>query len=219
MPESRSSLKKQRIRRFFLNFETSKKKKKNVEEIHDDIANEGLCYIQMKLPLSKITPEFESKIKERVEHNFLQAKIREATQEDLESVINIHNRAWLTAHTPFSPLSFETLNTIYHHPDTVILVAKVYGIDAGFIILDFEGPNNEYGVIAGLGIIPRFQRRGLGKILGVAAWTYLKERNIKELRCEVYIDNKASYNFIRSIGFEEFDKKVYKLEDFHFEED
>ena len=219
MPESRSSLKKQRIRRFFLNFETSKKKKKNVEEIHDDIVNEGLCYIQMKLPLTKITPEFESKIIERVEHNFLKAKMREASKEDLESVIAIHNRAWLTANTPFSPLSYETLSKIHGYTDTVILVAKVYGVDAGFIILDFEGSNKEYGIIAGLGIIPRFQRRGLGKILGVAAWTYFKERNIEELRCEVYIDNIASYNFIKSIGFEEFDKKVYKLEDFHFSED
>ena len=77
MPESRNSMKKQRIRRFFLNFETSKKKKKHVEEIHEDIAEEGLCYIQMKLPLSKITEEFESKIKDKVEHNFLKAKIRD----------------------------------------------------------------------------------------------------------------------------------------------
>lgn len=217
MPEPRISLKKQRIRRFFLNLDTSKKK--DVEEIHDDIAEEGLCYIQMKLPLSKITEEFESKIKEKVEKNFLKANIRKATVEDLESVIAIHNRAWLTAHTPFSPLTIETLRKIYDYPDTVILVAKVYGSDSGFILLDFEGPNKEYGVIAGLGIIPRFQRRGLGKILGMAAWTYFKERNIKELRCEVYIDNLASYNFIKSIGFEEFDKKVYRLEDFNFKED
>ena len=62
MPESKHNLKKQRIRRFFLSFETSKKEKKNLEEIQDDIATEGLCYIQMKLPLSKITPEFELKI-------------------------------------------------------------------------------------------------------------------------------------------------------------
>jgi len=50
----------------------------------------------------------------------------------------------------------------------------------------------------------------------MASWQYLKKEfpNVKEIRCEVYKDNKVSYAFIKGIGFEEYGKKVYKKEDF-----
>ena len=49
----------------------------------------------------------------------------------------------------------------------------------------------------------------------MAAWNFFKEKKgVKELRCEVFTENLTSYNFIKSLGFEEFDKKTYKSEDF-----
>ena len=214
MPHTRASFKQNRIRTFFLSFESSPKKKDSVEEIKEEIEKTGLTYIQMRLPVEKITPEFEAKLNDKLEHNILHAKIRESTKEDLENVMNIYNKAWLTSNTPFSQISVESLKEIYEFPDTVILIAKVYGIDAGFIILDYEGSNREYGIIAGLGILPRFQRRGLATILGLSAWKYFKEKGVRELRCEVYTENKASYNFIKLLGFEEFGKKTYKVDGF-----
>ena len=211
MPHTRASFKQNRIRTFFLSFESSPK---SVEEIQEEIEQTGLTYIQMRLPVEKITPEFEAKLNDKAEHNILHAKIRESTEDDLENVMNIYNKAWLTSNTPFSQISVESLREIYEFSDTVILIAKVYGIDAGFIILDYEGSNREYGIIAGLGILPRFQRRGLATILGLAAWKYFKEKGVSELRCEVYIENKASYNFIKLLGFEEFGKKSYKVDGF-----
>jgi len=214
MPSTRESFKQNRIRTFFLSFESSPKKSESVEEIQEEIEKTGLTYIQMRLPVEKITLEYEAKLNDKVEHNILHAKIRESTEDDLEKVMNIYNKAWLTSNTPFSQIFVESLKEIYDFPDTVILIAKAYGIDAGFIILDYEGPNREYGVIAGLGILPRFQRRGLATILGLAGWKYFKEKGVKELRCEVYIDNKASYNFIKLLGFEEYGKKCYKGDGF-----
>jgi len=211
MPESRSSFKQKQIRSFFLSFE---KQKEKVESIQDEIIQVGLKYIQMKLPVENITPELEAKLSEKVEKNILHAKIREATENDLESVMQIYNRAWMTSNTPFSRITVDSLKIIYAYPETVILIAKAYGLDAAFIILDFEGPNNEYGIIAGLGVLPRFQRKGLGTVLGMASWQYLKKRGIKELHCEVYLDNIASHNFIKSLGFEDYETKVYKNEDF-----
>ncbi|MBD3342715.1 MAG: GNAT family N-acetyltransferase [Candidatus Lokiarchaeota archaeon] len=172
----------------------------------------------MKLPIKDITPELEERIKEDIHHKFIHAEIREATEEDLESILLIYNRSWLTSREPFSRLSVDSLRIIFEDQDTTMLIAKIYGMDAGFLITDFEGENKEYGVIAGLAVLPRFQRKGIGKILGMAAWNYFKERGIKELRCEVYVDNKVSYNFIKSLGFKEFDKKRYKKEDFRGEE-
>jgi ribosomal protein S18 acetylase RimI-like enzyme len=211
MPESKESFKEKRIRTFFLSFESSSKSK---EKIQEEIENVGLSYIQMRLDVEKITPEYEAKLAEKVEHNIFHAKMREATENDLESVMQVYNRAWLTSNTPYSRIHVDTLREIFYHPDTVILVAKVYGSDGGFIILDYEGPNKEYGVIAGLGILPRFQRKGLGTVLGVAGWKYFKEKGVKELHCEVYVDNKTSYNFIKTLGFEEYGTKTYRSDGF-----
>lgn len=211
MTESKISLKKRKVRSFMLAFE---KKYKTEEEIENELATTGMEYIQMKLPVDKITPEFEKMLTEKMEHNILRAKIREAKVEDLESVKYLYNRSWLTSSTPYSMISFESLKTILEYPETIILIARVYGSDAAFVILDFEGPKNEYGIIAGLGVIPRFQRKGLGTVIGMAAWKYFKKKGVKELRCEVYKDNVVSYNFIKSIGFEEFARKVYKSDDF-----
>ena len=211
MTKSKISLKKRKVRSFMLAFE---KKNKSEEEIENELATTGMEYIQMKLPVAKITPEFEEMLTEKVEHNILRAKIREAKVEDLESVRALYNRSWMTSNTPYSQITFNSLKTIFEYPETIILIARVYGSDAAFVILDCEGPKNEIGIIAGLGVIPRFQRKGLGTVIGMAAWNYFKKKGVKELRCEVYKDNIVSYNFIKSIGFEEFARKVYKSEDF-----
>jgi ribosomal protein S18 acetylase RimI-like enzyme len=212
MNESKLSLKKNNIRNFFLSYE---KKYKSEEEIEKELETTGMVYIQMKLPVDKITKEFEDEIKKRVETNILRAKIREATKEDLDSVVFLHNRSWMTSSTPFSPISLDTIKKIFEFQDTKILIAKVYGTDSGFVILDYEGKNKEYGIICGLGVLPRFQRKGLGTVIGMAAWDYFKKRGVKELRCEVYKENIVSYNFIKSLGFEEYEIKVYKAEDFN----
>lgn len=214
MPESRSDFKKKQIRSFFLAFEKKDNTEDIVDEAQEKLLQEGLAYKQMSLPVSDITEGFEEKMKEKVDHNILHAQIREATEEDLESVMILYNRSWLTSKTPFTPITLESLKTIHEYPETIILIAKVYGSDAGFVILDFDGKNHEYGIIAGLGVIPRFQRRGLGTVLGMAAWDIFKKKGVKELRCEVFVENDTSYNFIKALGFEEFETKVYKEEDF-----
>lgn len=215
MSDSRLQLKKRRLRNYFVSIETGKKSEK---EIEDKLASEGLEYIQMRLPVDKITPEFEAEMKEKVDKNILHAKIREASKEDLESVAYLHNRSWMTSSTPFTPITVETIQKIFEYPETTILIAKVYGSDSGFAILDLEGEDQEFGVIAGLGVLPRFQRKGLGTVVGMATWNYFKKIGVKELRCEVYKSNLVSYNFIKSLGFEEFGIKSYKREDFGIDE-
>lgn len=212
MSESNLSFKKTRIRSHFINYgkENDQQDRNKKKEKERNI----MTYIQMKLPIKKITSNLENKLKEEIEQNILRAKIRQASESDLDVVMKIYNKAWLTSNEPYAPLTVDSLKILYNDPLITILIAEVYGIDAGFVILDFEGPKKEYGVIAGLGVLPRFQRKGLGKILGMAAWNFFKQRGVKELRCEVHIDNKVSYTFIKSLGFDEFDRVVYKKEDF-----
>ncbi|MHA2281310.1 MAG: N-acetyltransferase family protein [Promethearchaeota archaeon] len=212
-------LKKRRIRAFFLSIEKKKGKKDVVDESTEELYEDGMVYIQMRLPVDDITKDFEDKLKDKIERNIIKAIIREAKREDLDSLKNIYNRAWLTSNTPFRPITKTDLLKILEGPDTVFLIAKVYGIDAAFVLLDFEGENKEFAVIAALAVIPRFQRRGLGKILGVYIWNFLKQNynDVKEIRAEVYKDNKVSYSFIKGIGFEEFERRVYRKEDFEIE--
>ena len=218
MVKDKTSLKHQSIRTFFLSFESSSKKDVPKDDIIDEIEKKGLTYIQMRLPVETITPEYEKELKGKIEPSILQAKIREASNEaDLKIVMTIYNRAWLTSNTPFSHIDLNSLNSIYEHSDTVILISRLYGTDGGFIILDYEGPSKEYGIIAGLGILPNYQRKGLGTVLGLAGWKYFKEKGVKELHCEVFVENKASYTFIKSLGFIEFGKKTYGANGFIIE--
>jgi len=205
--------KKKALRTYFLHVKESGKKGE-ISKIQKEILDQGMVYLQMRLPINKITKEYENSLKEKIEHKIFHAKIREATEKDIATVQNIYNRAWLTSNTPFRPIEKNSLKKIFNDPETVFLIAKIYNVDGGFIILDFEGENKEFGVIAGLGVLPRFQGKGLGTILGMAAWNFFKEKGLKELRCEVYKDNQISYNFIKGLNFEEFGKKIYRKEDF-----
>ncbi|MFW9971927.1 MAG: GNAT family N-acetyltransferase [Candidatus Odinarchaeota archaeon] len=185
-------------------------KLENIEENLDL----GMEYIQMVFSISKITKEAEKSLRGNVEHNILRIRIREAKEKDLESLMNLYNRAWLTSHEPFKRLTINEIKNLYNNPNLTIFIANVYGIDVGFMILDFEGEKKEHGTIVGMEVIPRFQRRGLGKIVALVAWEFFKKRDIIELRSEVYINNKVSYNFLKSLGFEDKGIKIYKSGDF-----
>ncbi|MFX1490037.1 MAG: GNAT family N-acetyltransferase [Promethearchaeota archaeon] len=204
---------KGKLRNYFLTLERNPKNLDKLENIEESVEL-GMKYIQMVLPIKNITKEAENNLKQNVESSILRAKIREVAEQDFEIIMNIYNRAWLTSHEPFKALEIGDVKDLYQIPNLKIFIARVFGIDAGFMILDFEGPEKEYGIIVAMGVIPKFQRKGLGKIMALAAWDYFKEKKVIELRTEVYKDNKVSYNFMKSLGFEEKGFKIYKSEDF-----
>ena len=89
----------------------------------------------------------------------------------------------------------------------------MFGIDAGFIITYLEGEDDEYGIIAGLGVIPRFQRKGIATALALSAWKqFFENSEVKELRIEIFISNKYSLKFAKSLGFKEYDLKAFILD-------
>jgi hypothetical protein len=95
--------KKKALRTYFLHIEESGKKGE-ISKIQKEILDQGMVYLQMRLPIDKITKEYENSLKEKIEHKIFHAKIREATENDLATVKNIYNRAWLTSNTPFRPI-------------------------------------------------------------------------------------------------------------------
>jgi len=219
-PKSKIELKKNRIRAFFHTLEIERKEKGEISEELQKVEKEGMEYIQLRLPVERITDTFETDLKQKIENKVIRANIREAKEEDLDIIKEIYNKAWLTSNTPFRQIDVDTLDKIFKDPDTIFLIGRLYGKDAAFAILDFEGDNKEYAQIAGLGVIPRYQRKGLGTIIGMACWNFIKKNhpNVKELRAEVYKSNKVSYGFITGLGFEEFGTKRYKKEDFEHED-
>lgn len=177
---------------------------KTYGEIKNTSQND-LDFIQMRLPVSNITEEFENNLRDKISHKFIHAEIRQATGEDIEDLISLHDRAWHSTPMPYRPLTKEKIYEILNEESAIFLIAKVEGKDSGFALIYFTSKDNLVGVIAGLGIIPELQRKGLGTILGMASWDLFKKKGVKELRCKVYKDNKVSYNFIRGLGFEEYD--------------
>jgi ribosomal protein S18 acetylase RimI-like enzyme len=175
----------------------------NITDEIRDVFEERPSYVQMVLPVDKITQEFEDSLTEKIEHNIVHAEIREATNQDIEKIFKIYGKAWQSTSMPFRPINQETFLKFQKHLNTIFLIAHVNSIDAGFILIHFEGKNNEIGVINGLGVLPQFQHKGLGTTLALAAWKYFKERGVRELRCEVHRDNKIPYAFIKGLGFEE----------------
>lgn len=48
----------------------------------------------MRLPVEKITKDFEEMLRDKIAHNIIHADIREATKEDADIIINVYKRAW-----------------------------------------------------------------------------------------------------------------------------
>ena len=168
-----------------------------------DLFEERPSYIQFQMDVNKITEEFENYLKKKIDHSILHAEVRKATIEDTESIFRIYNKTWRSSPMPFRQVNKETFLKLFKQPNTIFLIANVESLDGAFILIHFEGEKNELGIINGFATLPKFQNKGLGTTLAMAAWNYFKERGVKELRCEVHKDNNITHSFIKSLGFEE----------------
>ncbi|MBN2155666.1 MAG: GNAT family N-acetyltransferase [Candidatus Lokiarchaeota archaeon] len=210
----KKSLKRDQIRRFFSMPTFSLEEEDQELSVSKSVAREkppeeGYPYVQMVLEEENLTSEFEEKLKKRIAS---QVKIRRAKEEDIPLLTQLYNRSFITAEDPYSPMKEEDMEMIFRHNHTIILISSIWGVDSGFIIIDFEEENGKkIGYICGLGTLPEWQQRGIGTTLGIASWAYFKNAGIQELRCEVYRKNKGSYNLIKGLGFKEKGIKYYKF--------
>ncbi|MHA1723908.1 MAG: GNAT family N-acetyltransferase [Promethearchaeota archaeon] len=214
MDDSNSTNKARLIRSFFLHVGKNLKSEKKKKKFHENACEGGLEYIRMRLLIDKITPEFEKYLEQRVSKIERALEIQTAEEEDLDTIKKIYNESWPSTCAPFRPLELEKFEKIFKDDKTVFLIARVDHEEAGFILIDFAGRNDEIALIAGLGIIPKYQREGLGTALGMAAWNYLKTKNVQEILCEVYKGNTTSQKFIETFGFEKVEKRKYGISDF-----
>ena len=54
-----------------------------------------------------------NKIVDKIEKNIYHASIREATEKELQIVVDIYNKSWLTSNTPFRPMEKESWKNLY----------------------------------------------------------------------------------------------------------
>ena len=87
---------------------------------------DGLAYRQMRLFVWELTPEQEKKYNKELKLNPLRAKVSEASEKDIEALVNIYNRSWLTSNTPFSRINAETMKSRQDNYMKVIVCTK-YG--------------------------------------------------------------------------------------------
>ena len=132
----------------------------------------------------------------------LNADIRIATLDDIESFMKLHEQAWKSTQMQYKPFSKELLTELINDKHIVFLIAKVKKIDSGFAIMYFTGEDKDIGIITALGVVPEVQGKGLGTMLVIKIWDYFKNNGAKELRCRVEQDNIKAYKFIKSLGFE-----------------
>ncbi len=146
--------------------------------------------------------ELEKKIEN---DDFLkQVEIRNLNPDiDSQNFIRAYNRAFITAPDPYRSLS---ISDVEHFDPKSTFVAILYGKIIGFIFLTIEPlikqgiTHGNQGVIAGLGVDPRYRRKKIAFLLAAKAAQFFADHEVLELVCEVYHENKVSYNFIKNFG-------------------
>ncbi len=122
---------------------------------------------------------------------------------DSEKFIRVYNRSFISAPDPYRSLSIEDFR---HFDPESTFVAVLYGQIVGFIYLTIEPliknsiEVGKQGVIAGLGVEPRYRRRKIAFLLVSKAAEYFSANEVDELICEVYHKNTVSYSFIQNFG-------------------
>ena len=174
---------------------------RKLAETLDDLKDDS-DYIQMRLPVEKITIDFETSLRNLAQRSSINAKVRIASLKDIKSFIILHEKIWKTTSMRYRPFSEDLLTDLIKDPHIIFLIAQVGKLDSGFAIIYFAEGENHIGIITALGVIPEMQGKGLGSILVVEIWDYFKKNNAKELRCRVDKDNIKAYKFIKNLGFE-----------------
>jgi ribosomal protein S18 acetylase RimI-like enzyme len=176
------------------------------DEKEDQISKkEGFKFYVLKMTWDQgLDAIKEVKKKIEVDVFLKKVKIRELNPEtDKHEFARVYNRAFITAPDPYRSLS---LSDVDHFNPKSTFVAVLYGKIIGFVFLTIEplvkqGINlGNQGVIAGLGVDPRYRRKKIAFLLAAKAAQYFAENEVLELVCEVFHENKVSYSFIRNFG-------------------
>jgi len=189
-----------KLRRLFFQEDTDK-------DTSNELQKGKYKFIVMKMTFDQSLEAIE-KIKDIIEddESLSKVKIRNLKLDtDTEEFIRVYNRAFITAPDPYRSLSYKDAT---HFNEDSTFLAVLYGRIVGFIFLVIEPLIKSgkeiglQGVIAGIGVDPRYRRRKIAFLLAARAAEYFTQNSVDELICEVFEENRVSINFIRSFGFQ-----------------
>jgi len=191
--ESKISLFRKKVRNLFT----------EIQEGFSSLYTENEDYITLRISVDKVEQFAEKKLKHYINTHKINIKIREAEAGEIPKINEIYHSSWKASELPMKDVTEELLMEIFQDSDTHFILASLNSEDVGFILIEFNKLNREIGLISGLGVLPGYQKGGIGKYLALEAWKFFKDKGVKELHCEVYKRNEMAIRFIKDLGFEE----------------
>ncbi len=160
-------------------------------------------YIKMGCPISKVLDSLNivyQEIKDSDVYKNLKIEYLDP-EKNGEDFIFVFNKSLLTGTDPYQPIDYSDLDKF---PKTTFL-GYLYGRPVAFVTYTIEEEDGlKVGVIAGLGVVPEYRRRGVAKALLLKTARELESMfNVNKLVCDVYEKNIASLNLVKKFGFKE----------------
>lgn len=172
----------------------------------EDLGEKKHKYFIMEIPFDLVPiaiKNFEDKTAQSSRLAFNAVKVRRYNNEDPkdnELFTEIFNLVLLTSPDPYRPI---TLDESHKYFKEGTFLAFLYGKCVGYGVITIEDTEfGKIGVIAGIGVHPKFRRKKVAQRLAIelGKW-FLERKDLVKLQCEVYEENIVSQKFISSFGF------------------
>jgi len=123
-------------------------------------------------------------------------QITELVETDTDAVVALWQRCDLTRpwNDPVADIEHSRRAT-----DSIVLVGRDAGSIIASVMVGFDGHR---GWVYYLAVDPHAQRRGLGRVMMMAAETWLRERSVPKLQLMVRDTNVNALGFYESLGLE-----------------
>lgn len=163
-------------------------------------------YFIMEIPIEQVPffiKEFKQKTSETSRLAYNAVNVRQYNAEDPKDnklFTDIFNLVLLTSPDPYRPITIDEAHSFFK---VGTFLAFLYGRCVGYAVVTIEETEiGKIGVIAGIGVHPKFRRKHVAQKLAmeVAKW-FLSRKDLVKLQCEVYESNLVSQKFISSFGF------------------
>lgn len=104
------------------------------------------------------------------------------------------------------PFSYEEIAATLRHPGDALFLTH-NGEPAGFVWTHFKTPDS--GQIEPIGVLPAYQRKGLGRQLMLGGLHHLQAQGARQVDLGVWQDNHIAIQLYRSLGFEHVSTLTY----------
>ena len=165
-------------------------------------------YFLMEVPIEKVPDsirDFEKRSTDITRLAYNAVRVRKYNADDPKDnalFTEIFNLVLLTSPDPYRPITLQESEKYFKEGT---FLAFLYGKCVGYAVVTIENDPDvgKIGVIAGIGVHPKFRRKKVAQKLAIeiGKW-FLSRKDLKKLQCEVYEENVVSQQFISSFGFQ-----------------